>query len=166
MGPRVGAWSLTTREGRIVIATACRARPARLALATAAAVLLLAGCLSADQQKDLDLINAARKANGRAAVAAHFDAAKKAQAWSETMARTGRLEHSGGGSKIDTSGLTGWCAIAENVGKGGSLEAVNRAFLDSSVHRANMLGRFDKVGTGVHKAGSTYWVTEIYVRTC
>lgn len=143
-----------------------RGHPIRAALAIAAAALLLAGCLTPDQQQDLDLINAARKANGRAAVAAHFDAAKKAQAWSEHMARTGKLAHTGGGSSVDPTGITGWCALAENVGKGGSLEAVNRAFLDSSAHRANMLGRFDKVGTGVHKAGSTYWVTEIYVRSC
>jgi uncharacterized protein YkwD len=128
--------------------------------------LLLAGCLSPDQQADLDLINAARKANGKAAVSPHMDAAKKAQAWSATMARTGVLEHTGGGSKLDPSGLTGWCGLAENVGKGPSIRSIHEGFMASGGHRANLLGRYDKVGTGVVKSGSTYWVTEIYVRSC
>jgi uncharacterized protein YkwD len=149
-----------------VTTTTRHAHHVRFALAIAAATMLLAGCLSADQQKDLDLINAFRKSQGRAALTAHFDAANKAQSWSETMARRNKLEHSGGGSKIDTSGLTGWCSIAENVGYGPSIESVHKAFQDSSVHRANMLGRFNKVGTGAYKQGSTWWITEIYVLTC
>lgn len=138
----------------------------RVATIVALCALLLAGCLSPDQQADLDLINAARKTNGKAALTAHIDAAKKAQAWSEQMARTGTLTHSGPGGTVDPKGLTGWCSLAENVGKGPSIKAIHDAFLRSSTHRANLLGRYDKVGTGVVKSGSTYWVTEIYFRSC
>lgn len=138
----------------------------RAAAVIAMCALLLAGCLSPDQQADLDLINASRKANGKAALSAHVDAAKKAQAWSQQMARTGKLAHSGPNGTMDTTGLTGWCGLAENVGKGPSLRAIHDAFLASSGHRANILGRWNQVGTGVVKSGSTYWVTEIYVRTC
>lgn len=138
----------------------------RAAAAIAMCAVLLAGCLSPDQQADLDLINASRKANGKAALAAHAEAAKKAQAWSQQMARTGKLAHSGPNGSIDTTGLTGWCGLAENVGKGPSLRTIHDAFMASSGHRANILGRWNKAGTGVVKSGSTYWVTEIYVRSC
>lgn len=146
-----------------------RTRVRRRALAVAsigALVLVLTGCLSADQQSDVDLVNAARKSKRLAAVSVDMTAAKKAQAWSDHMAKTGVLEHTGGGTHIDTSGMSHWCSLGENVGKGSSVSAVHDAFMASAPHKAHILGNFDRVGTGVTKVGRVYWVTEIYLRTC
>ena len=141
-------------------------RLARFAAVAVAAALVLTGCLSADQQADLDLMNAARKSNRLTALNSDAAAASKAQAWSQSMARTGKLEHTGGGSKLDTSGLTKWCSVGENVGKGSSVQVIHDAFMRSSEHKANILGRYDRVGVGVYKSGKTYWVTEIFIRSC
>ncbi|MCU1357930.1 MAG: hypothetical protein JWM89_3348 [Acidimicrobiales bacterium] len=136
--------------------------------AAAVAAIVLSACLnvSASQKEDITLINQARSAAKARAVAGQQAAANKAQAWSAHMARTGVLEHTGGGTKVDPKPLTGWCAYGENVGYGPSVAAVHQAFLKSPPHKANMLGNFNAVGTGVTLKGSTVWVAEIYLRTC
>ena len=154
---------MTVAEHR---ARTTRRGPVAVVVAALAATIFLAGCLTADQQQDFDLINAARKANRKTALTSHAAATTKAQKWAERMARTGVLEHTGGGSKLDTSGVTGWCTYGENVGKGPSVKAVHDAFMRSSTHKANILGGYTAVGTGIHKSGSTYWVTEVFLRIC
>jgi uncharacterized protein YkwD len=147
-------------------ATTPRRTLRRSAIALFAATLLLTGCLSADQTTVSGQITSSRKGARLAALNSDAPAMSKAQAWSERMAATGVLEHTGGGSKLDTTGLGNWCAIGENVGYGSSLARVHDAFLASSTHRANILGRYDRVGVGVAKKGSTYWVTHIFLRSC
>ena len=134
--------------------------------AVALATIALAGCLSADQTTVTDQVNASRKDVRLAALNADSAAMSKAQAWSEHMASTGVLEHSGGGSKVSTTGLTKWCAVGENVGYGPSLDRIHAAFMASAPHKANILGRYDRVGVGVAKKGSTYWVTHVFIRSC
>lgn len=144
----------------------CRRRTLVAGALVAVSALVLSACWSANQGKVLDQINAARKANRAAAVSGNQQAMAKAQAWSEHMARTGRLEHTGGGSKVDPSGLPKWCAVAENVGRGPSTEAVHQSFLGSPEHRTNMLGNYNRVGTGVARKGNVVWVTQIFYRAC
>jgi uncharacterized protein YkwD len=146
--------------------TARRSTVRRSALAAAAAVVVLAGCLSADQSTVSGQINTSRKDVRLASLSADSPAMAKAQAWSEHMAKTGVLEHTGGGSKLDTKGLSNWCAVGENVGYGPSLDRVHAGFMASPPHKANILGRYDRVGTGIAKKGSTYWVTHIFLRSC
>ena len=60
-----------------------------------------------------------------------------------------------------------WCAVAENVGVGGSQTIVHNAFLGSGPHKANMIGNYDRVGTGVAYGRGQVWVVQIYLRgTC
>ncbi len=144
-------------------------RPRRLAIASAIAIvgaITLSACLSTGQTQDQSLINSARKANRVPSVAANQAAMDKAQAWSAHMARTGVLEHTGGGTKVNPKPLTGWCSYGENVGYGANVTAVHNAFLASAPHKANMLGKFNLVGTGVAQKGRYVWVTEIYLRSC
>ena len=146
------------------------ARPLRSTLRLAAvalvAALALSGCLTSSQNQDITYINDARAAASRSALSADLAAASKAQAWSESMARTGVLEHTGGGSKLDPTGVSGWCGYAENVGKGPTLSSVHHAFMNSGSHKANILGSWHRVGTGVHRQGDVVWVTEIFLRNC
>ncbi len=132
----------------------------------AISALVLAGCWNADQDSELSLVNATRKANGLPALTGNLGVMNKAQAWSVHMARTGTMEHTGGGTKLDTKGLPCWRSVGENVGKGSSLQSVHDAFLKSPVHKANILGNFDHVGYGAYKVGNTWWVTQIFYRAC
>lgn len=146
------------------------ARPRRTRVVATLAVAALAFMAltgwSVDQNKDGDLINKYRRANRLTTLRGDALAMKKAQAWSQRMATTGRLEHTGGGSRVDTRGVTGWCSYKENVGYGSSIEAVHKMFQNSRTHKANMLSRSHRVGVGVARKGNTVWVTEIYLRNC
>lgn len=137
-----------------------------VAAAIVATALLLTGCLSADQTKDIDLVNASRKSAKLRTLTADTTASAKAQSWSVHMSRTGVLEHTGGGSKVDPSGLTNWCSVGENVGYGSSVQQVHDAFMRSAAHKAHILGNYTRIGTGVYKSGTRYWVTEIFIRSC
>ena len=148
------------------LTSAARHRGVRAVGLGAVCLLALAGCWSAPQGSDLDLINAYRQSRGASRLSGDQAAMDKAQAWSRHMAQTGVLEHTGGGTKVDTSGVTGWCSYYENVGYGSSVAAVHAAFLASDVHRTNMLSASHRVGTGVYQQGSNVWVTEIYLRNC
>ncbi len=128
--------------------------------------VLLSTCWSSNQDKDLGFINQARRQNGRAAVNGDADLMRKAQAWAEHLANIGRLEHSGGNGGVNTSGIANWCGVAENVGFASSTWATHQAFMGSSGHRANVLGNYDRVGTGVVRRGDIVWVVELYVRSC
>lgn len=144
-------------------------RPRRILVGVALAVvgaLVLAGCYSTGQQQDVDLVNAYRRANNTPSVSTDSAAMAKAQAWSQHMAATNVMEHTGGGSKVDTRGVSGWCSYWENVGYGSSVAAVHAAFKNSSVHRRNMLSPAHRIGTGVYQKGNRVWVTEIYLRNC
>lgn len=134
---------------------------AALALGTA----VLTGCLSADQQTAFELVNDSRSDNGRPTLNADMKTSDKAQKWSQHMATTGVLEHTGGAGSLDPSGIDHWCAVAENVGKASSVKTVQDLFMADPPHRKNVLGTYDRVGVGVVKKGTTYWVTQIFVRT-
>lgn len=144
-------------------------RPVRRVLAAAVAalaVLALAGCLTPNQTKMVDLVNASRRRAGLGAVTANQAATNKAQAWAAHMARTGVVEHTGGGSRVDTSGLPKWCSVGENVAKASSIDHAHALWMQSSGHKANILGRFNRVGTGVVRSGNAVYAVQIFYRAC
>jgi uncharacterized protein YkwD len=143
-----------------------RARLAGGAAAALSAIVVLSGCLSANQTKMVDLINASRRNAGKPAVSANEQAAQKAQNWAAHMASTGVVEHTGGGSRVNTSGLPKWCSVGENVGKGTSIDNLHAAWMRSSAHKANILGNFDRVGTGVVRKGDVVYGVQIFYRSC
>ncbi|HRW37883.1 MAG: CAP domain-containing protein [Acidimicrobiales bacterium] len=142
----------------------------RRALAAAAAILvcttLLTGCFSANQQKMVDQINASRSHAGLGVVVGNAQAMDKAQRWAAHMAATGVIEHTGGGSRLSTDGLPRWCAVGENVGSATSTATLHDRFLASPAHRANILGPYDHVGTGVVRQGDLVYGVQIFYRAC
>jgi uncharacterized protein YkwD len=148
--------------------TTHRRRPRRIAtaIATVGVLVLLSGCLNANQTKMVDLVNSSRGSQRLGAVAANDQAARKAQAWASHMSRTGVVEHTGGGSRVDTSGLPKWCSVGENVGMAPNIEALHAAFMRSAPHKANILGKFNRVGTGVVRKGSSVYGVQIFYRAC
>jgi uncharacterized protein YkwD len=70
------------------------------------------------------------------------------------MAKRGRLSH---GSLGWTSGCHCW---GQNVGKGPTVGAVQRGFMRSPEHRANVLGAcYRRAGYGVVKMRGIVWIT-------
>lgn len=147
---------LTTNKHRI-------RRGFGVALASVCTVALLAGCISKNQQTVQDQVNATRASHNLSALADYSPADAKAQAWAEHLAEQGSLSHSTLSNGYE-SGT--WCRLAENVGMGPTLDAVNAAFINSPPHLANMLGDFDHIGTGVVRKGDYVYVVHEFVDVC
>ena len=56
-----------------------------------------------------------------------------------------------------------WSIGGENVGVGGSLESLQRAFMASKLHRQNILRKtFDHVAVGIVRQDDALWITVIF----
>ena len=121
---------------------------------------------SSEQLAGITAVNGARNGQGLGSLSANAQAMVKAQRWAEHMAATGVLEHTGGGTNLDPSGISGWCGLAENVGYGATIESVEVAFMNSAIHRRNTLGSWTQVGIGVAHRGPYVYITQIFFRPC
>ena len=131
------------------------------ALAGALSVSLLASTpASAATTLELALvtkINASRAVYGLRALPIRSGLTWRAHDHSLSMARQHRIYHS------DLSKVCCYISVGENVGYATTIYRLHRAFLDSSAHRANIMGtRWDSIGVGVVQSGGYLWVTEIF----
>src|SRR5207249_6479456 len=78
--------------------------------------------------------------------------------WAARMAADQRLEHNPnlGGE------YSGWTAMGENVGTGGDVDSIHRAFVNDPEHYANMArASFNRLGVGVVRDDAgRLWVVE------
>jgi uncharacterized protein YkwD len=59
--------------------------------------------------------------------------------------------------------VTRWNVLGENVGVGGSVASLHKAFMSSPSHRANVLSStFIHFGVGTKRAGDRMWVTVVF----
>lgn len=59
--------------------------------------------------------------------------------------------------------VTRWVMLGENIGKGESLKSIQRAFMDSAGHRANVLdSSYKYVGVSAKKHGGKVWTTVVF----
>jgi hypothetical protein len=87
-----------------------------------------------------------------------------ARAHAAEMADRGSIYHR---TDLRAGMPTCWSRIGENVGVGGNVATLHRAFMDSPGHRANILGLFDRVGIGVTWQDGRLWVAvEFLDATC
>lgn len=75
------------------------------------------------------------------------------------LARAKTIWHDDVGSKV-----TRWRSLGQNTGKGPGCRKLTRAFMHSSGHRANYLGRWRHVGVGVVRKGGTMYVQQVFER--
>ena len=103
-------------------------------------------------------INRARDNNGRGRLRADPELAKAARSHTHGMARKTSLYHTPQprlGRKV-----TNWMVLGENVGVGGSVSELHRAFMQSPGHRENVLySSYTYVGVGVVERAGRMWVT-------
>lgn len=89
--------------------------------------------------------NAARAAAGLPALQRNAQLDAVAQAWAQHMAATNVLAHNPG---LQTQ-VSDWSVLGENVGRAGDIPSVQRAFMNSPEHRANILDpRYTQMGVG------------------
>jgi hypothetical protein len=132
---------------------------------TLTAVVSLASPASAasptDEQGFVDKINQERTSRNLRPLIFDLKIRDVARAWSDQMASSGNFVHNPNYSKQIPSG---WTRAAENIAWGSGTNAtvavLHQALMNSSGHRANILGDFTRVGVGVTVSGGKMWVTQ------
>jgi len=106
-------------------------------------------------------INSSRSSAGLAPLETYWDLTDDARAHSSRMMDKGSIYHNPA-----LGSVTGvWQKLGENVGMGVDLGGMHTAFMNSSGHRANILGDYNYVGVGVKTDSSgVHWVTVIFMK--
>lgn len=119
---------------------------------------------SIDATKEADfiaLVNIERAAEGLPALTPRSDIRTVARDHSVRMARESRLYHN---PNFSTE-ITNWKTVAENVGRGPSVESIHGAFMRSPGHRANIMHPdLTEIGVGVEVRDGQVWVTQNFRR--
>jgi len=122
-----------------------------------------AGAAESDEQRFLDLLNGERTSRGMAPLALRAEVIPVARDWTASMMRAGGLSHN---PKLADQMPSDWTAIGENVGAGSTVDSLHTAFMNSSGHRANILGDFNQVGIGSDRdASGKLWVTVDFLKS-
>ncbi|MFG2986527.1 CAP domain-containing protein [Streptomyces sp. NPDC048258] len=114
----------------------------------------------------LALVNKERAAAGCGPLAVNAKLSAAARGYSDTMARSGVMSHTGpDGStmttRVEAAGY-GWSRLGENIARGqADADAVMNAWMNSPGHKANILNcAFREIGIGVHKGDGGPWWTQ------
>jgi uncharacterized protein YkwD len=111
------------------------------------------------------LVNADRAANGLPALTWNAQLGALAQGWSEHMASTGKFEHSDINSTIHSPAFNAFTRLGENILVGRcnmSAAEMERAWMNSPSHRANILGSYNLIGVAVVCSGDRLWATQSF----
>jgi len=136
---------------------AWHAHTAQVAAAVLVAVSLAAAPLVLDDRPAaaggsevsdyLGRINSTRAAAGVPALRLDPQLSGLAQTWAEQLATWGRLQHA---SDLSAGVTQGWQKLGENVGRGGSTDAIYAAFVASPTHYENIVDpAYTEIGIGV-----------------
>ena len=108
-----------------------------------------------------DKINQSRVAHGRSPVRLDRELSRVARRHTWDMVSQQKLYHTP--EDVLKKRVTRWLILGENVGRGGSVDSLHRAFMESGPHRENILYRpFNHVGIGtVRDKNGLLWVTII-----
>ncbi|MET9596157.1 CAP domain-containing protein [Streptomyces sp. NPDC006459] len=124
------------------------------------------GSGSSSESAVLALVNKERSAAGCGPVTMNAKLSAAARGYSDTMARSGVMSHTGpDGStmttRVEAAGYA-WSRLGENIARGQSdADAVMKAWMNSSGHRANILNcDFKEIGIGFHKGDGGPWWTQ------
>ena len=106
-------------------------------------------------------INEIREARGRQSLFTDPDLQTVAVRHVGEMIEEGRLVHTP--NSVLARRVTNWKVLAESIGVGPDLEAIERAFLNSEVDRRNMLDpQFWHIGVGAVRSARRVWVTILF----
>lgn len=118
---------------------------------------------SGSEQAFLSAINSERSSRGLGPLQMDGGLQSHARSHTADMIASGGIYHSSSG-ELQAAAGSGWGALGENVGRGGTVGSLHDAFMDSSGHRANILGDYNYVGIGTDSADGSLWVTVVFMR--
>lgn len=114
-----------------------------------------------DRLEMLQLTNDARENRGKDPLKLDRAMSNYAYDHSKAMAHDGTLFHSDDLASV--LGDRDWSMGGENVGVASSLSDLQQAFMDSKLHRRNILqSGFDHAAVGVFESDGSFWVTVIF----
>jgi len=123
--------------------------------------------VTADEQQQavqliLDQTNQARVANGLKPLVLNNGISQVSQAWSQEQANRGAMQHN---PDYAFQIPAGWNSAGENVAMGQRYEDVVAAWMNSTGHRANILGDYTDIGIGYYvDANGTTWFTQNFAK--
>lgn len=124
--------------------------------------------MTAEEMQLLNLINNERTKLGLATLKANNAVANVARAHSQDMANNNYFDHynlkgESPFTRLRNAGIS-YLAAGENIAINVSVPSAHQAFMNSSGHRANVLGRdYTEVGVGIIHDGSRIYVTEEFI---
>jgi hypothetical protein len=127
---------------------------------TGLAALAPAAQASTEESQFVSMTNGARSNKGLRSYSVASDLVAVARRHAQKMASQHTIFH----NPNLGSDVSGWQAVGENVGMGGSASSIHQAFMNSTAHRANILDSdFTQVGIGTafDEKGVLY-VTEVF----
>lgn len=136
-------------------------RAAAVAVALLTVVPAPASAAGAEESQLLSLTNSARAAAGVGPLTLDSGLSDVARRWASTMAANGAIAHN---TNLRNEIGSNWAKYGENVGYGGSVEAVNDLLLKSPSHYTNIVdGEFTRVGLGVVRANGLVWLAQVFL---
>ncbi|MDQ3940888.1 MAG: CAP domain-containing protein [Actinomycetota bacterium] len=103
-------------------------------------------------------LNNARARHGLRALNPDKQLGYVARRHARAMAATGGIYHDGDmGNEI-----TRWRRLGQNTGRAGGCKRAFRAFMRSSAHRGNILGRWRFVGVGAERRNGQLYVQQVF----
>jgi hypothetical protein len=124
---------------------------------------LSAGASTSAENEFFSLLNAERAANGLAPMRMEGKLQSHARNHTQDMIDADKIFHSSS-AELGAAGGTGWAKMGENVGRGGTPSSLHKAFMDSSGHRANILGDYNYVGIGTGSSDGRLYVTVVFMK--
>ena len=118
---------------------------------------------SSEESRFTSLTNHERTSRGEHALVTKSDLVAVARRHSQRMAERGYIYHN---DNLPNEVGGDWRMLGENVGRGGSVDAIHQALMDPAPHRHNILeSRFNQIGIGtaIAKDGRIY-VTEVFAQ--
>ena len=118
---------------------------------------------SASEAGFLAKINASRAANGLAALSVDGGLRNHARNHTQDMIDADEIYHSSS-DELKAAAGSGWSKLGENVGRGGTVDSLHKAFMDSAGHKANILGDYNYAGIGTASSDGVLYVTVVFMK--
>lgn len=134
---------------------------ASVAVATVAVGIAPARADAGDASRLLSLTNQVRSSRGLGSLTVDAELSAVAQRWATTLAAQGVLSHN---SSLPSQ-VRGWKSLGENVGVGGTVDAIHSGFLASPTHLENLVDpAFTRVGFGIVRPDARIFVVEVFMK--
>jgi len=122
-----------------------------------------AGADSGSEQGFLAEINASRAAEGLGPLKMDGGLQSHARKHTADMIAKGDIYHSTS-AELQAAAGSGWTKLGENVGRGGTVASLHKAFMSSSGHRKNILGDYNYAGIGTDTSDGVLYVTVVFMK--